>query len=130
MDIELTSQQKESWAAFRRFAQKEIAPRADEFDSEEKLPAELMRAMAERHYLGAILPAEWGGAEMDMITYGLLNQEVGGACSSTRSLITVHDMVAYAILKCGGEQQKLKWLPKLANGEIIAALAVTEPNVG
>jgi len=130
MDIELTSQQKEAWAAFRLFAQKEIALRAGEFDREEKLPAELIRTIAARKFLGGTLPEAWGGAGMDMITYGLLNQEVGAACSSTRSLITVHDMVAHAILKWGSENHKMKWLSRLASGETIAAFAVSEPNVG
>lgn len=130
MNLELTSRQKKDWAAFRCFAQKEIAPRAGKFDQEERLPVELIRTMAAQKYLGGTLPTTWGGAGMDMITYGLLNQEVGGACSSTRSLITVHDMVAHAILKCGSKEQQLKWLPRLASGETIAALAVSEPNVG
>ena len=130
MDVELSPQQKEDRAAFRHFARREIAPGADRFDREESFPAELVREMAARKYLGAILPPAWGGAGMDMITYGLLNEEVGGVCSSARSLITVHDMVAYAILKWGSAAQKERWLPRLASGESIAAFAVSEPNVG
>ena len=67
---------------------------------------------------------------MDMITYGLLNEEIGHACSSVRSLITVHDMVAATILKWGTYEQKRSWLPRLTCGDAIGAFAASEPNVG
>jgi len=67
---------------------------------------------------------------MDMITYGLLSEEVGRGCSSLRSLLTVHSMVAHALCKWGNQSQKEHWLPKLASGECIAAFALSELNVG
>ncbi|MEO1374368.1 MAG: acyl-CoA dehydrogenase family protein, partial [Cyanobacteria bacterium J06635_10] len=76
------------------------------------------------------LPQEYGGKGMDMITYGILNEEIGRGCSSVRSLLTVHNMVSQALCKWGNKSQKEYWLPKLASGEIIAAFALSEPNVG
>jgi alkylation response protein AidB-like acyl-CoA dehydrogenase len=67
---------------------------------------------------------------MDMITFGLLHEEMGRGCSSIRSLLTVHSMVTHALLRWGSKQQKAFWLPKLATGEIIGAFALSEPNVG
>jgi glutaryl-CoA dehydrogenase (non-decarboxylating) len=67
---------------------------------------------------------------MDMITFGLLNEEFGKGCSSLRSLITVHSMVASAILRWGDKRQKEYWLPQLARGEILGAFGLSEPNVG
>ena len=128
--MELTTQQENARAAFRSFANEEIAPRANLFDREERIPADLLGKLAEKGYLGATLPEEFGGQGMDMITYGLLNEEIGRACSSVRSLLTVHSMVAQAILKWGSKQQKQFWIPMLAQGEVIAAFALTEPNVG
>jgi alkylation response protein AidB-like acyl-CoA dehydrogenase len=130
MKIELTSQQKEARTAFRAFADEEIFPHADQFDREEKIPVELIAKMAQKGYLSTVLPEEYGGLGLDMVTFGLLNEEIGRACSSTRSLLTVHGMVSYAILRWGSQQQKETWLPKLASGEAIAAFALTEPNVG
>jgi glutaryl-CoA dehydrogenase (non-decarboxylating) len=130
MRIELTSEQKGAQAEFRAFADRHISPFADQFDREERISADLIGQLAQSKYLGAMLPEEYGGRGSDMITFGLLNQEIGRACSSTRSLLTVHGMVSYAILRWGNERQKQRWLPQLANGQRLAAFALTEPNVG
>lgn len=130
MRIELTPRQKDAQTAFRAFADQEILPHADRFDRKESIPAELIDKMARKGYLSTILPQENGGLGLDMVTFGLLNEEIGRACSSTRSLLTVHGMVSYAILRWGSQQQKESWLPRLATGEVIAAFALTEPNVG
>jgi alkylation response protein AidB-like acyl-CoA dehydrogenase len=130
MKIELTPQQKEAQAEFRAFADENIFPYADQFDREERVPRELIDQMAQKKYLSTILPKEVGGLGMDMVTFGLLNEEIGRACSSTRGLLTVHGMVSFAILRWGSSQQKETWLPKLAAGEVLGAFALTEPNVG
>ncbi len=126
----LTAQQRESRAAFRRFADEAIAPRADEFDREERLPPELVARLAREGYLGANVPPEYGGLGLGALTYGLLHEEVGRACSSVRSLLTVHAMTAHALQRWGTREQKTKWLPRLASGETVAAFALTEPEVG
>lgn len=90
----------------------------------------MIEGLAQRGYLGALLPEGVGGAGMDMVTFGLLNEEVGRACSSVRSLLTVHSMVSRALLKWGSREQKERWLPRLASGRTIAAFALTEPEVG
>lgn len=130
MNIELTAEQKKDQAAFRTFVQEEIIPEVDRYDQEERTPAELINKVAQRGYLGALVTEESGGAGMDMITFGLLNEEIGYGCSSIRSLLTVHSMVTHALLRWGSKQQKACWLPKLALGEIIGAFALSEPNVG
>jgi glutaryl-CoA dehydrogenase (non-decarboxylating) len=128
--MELTDKQQEDQAAFRAFVEQEITPHADRFDREERVPAELLQLIARQGYLGAVIPQERGGAGMDMITFGLLNEALGQGCSSVRSLLTVHSMVAYAILKWGTERQRALWLPRLASGEIIAAFGLSEPRIG
>ncbi|MEH2178705.1 acyl-CoA dehydrogenase family protein [Nostoc sp.] len=130
MKIELTTQQKDAQAKFRAFVDEEIVPLANRYDQEERTPPKLIKNLAQLGYLGAILPKEFGGKAMDMITYGLLNEEIGRGCSSLRSLLTVHSMVARALDKWGNKSQKDYWLPKLASGEIIAAFGLSEPNVG
>jgi glutaryl-CoA dehydrogenase (non-decarboxylating) len=130
MNLQLTNQQKQDRTRFREFVNQEIAPQAYQFDREEKLPIELTVKIARQGYLGSFLGEEWGGRSLDTITYGLLSEEIGRACSSVRSLLTVHDMVAISVLKWGSQEQREKWLPLLARGEAIAAFAVTEPEAG
>ena len=130
MKIKLTDQQREAQHNFRSFANKEIFPFANQFDQEECMPIELINKMAKEKYLGTILPEAYGAPGLDMITFGLLNEEIGRACSSARSLLTVHGMVSYAILRWGTDQQKEKWLPKLASGDVLGAFALTEPEIG
>jgi glutaryl-CoA dehydrogenase (non-decarboxylating) len=130
MQIALTPQQSSQQAAFRAFVQAEIIPYADRFDQEEMTPPALIQKIAQQGYLGALAPVESGGLGMDMITFGLLNEEFGRGCSSLRSLLTVHSMVTYAVLRWGNKQQKASWLPRLATGDVIGAFALSEPNVG
>ncbi|MCA9925375.1 MAG: acyl-CoA dehydrogenase family protein, partial [Anaerolineales bacterium] len=130
MKMELTAQQKDAQAEFKAFADRRIFPYADQFDQEERIPTDLIQSMGQHGYLSTMLPQEFGGLGLDMISYGLLNEEIGRACSSTRSLITVQGMVEYALLRWGRGGQKEKWLPRLAAGELIGAFALTEPETG
>ena len=125
-----TARQEELRAAFRAFAQAEILPRAAEIDHDQRFPEDLIRKIAEHGYLAPWLPRETGGQGMDFVTYGVLTEEVGRACSSARSLLTSHGMVTQAIARWGSEAQKRSLLPRLAAGERIAAFALTEPTVG
>lgn len=130
MKIELTAQQKKDQAAFKAFVEEEIVPKANAYDQEGITPPELIRKVARAGYLGALAPREYAGAEMDMITFGLLSEELGRGCSSIRSLLTVHSMVIHAILRWGKLHLKELWLPRLATGEVIGAFGLSEPNVG
>ena len=130
MEIELNDTQRASRAEFKAFVDDEIAPYADEFDRKEQIPSELIRVLGERGYLGALVPVEYGGGGMDAVTWGLLCEETGRGSASLVSLLTVHSMVAQAMAKWGNEEQRTHWLPKLASGEIIAAFALTEPEIG
>lgn len=130
MNLELTQQQKEDQESFRAFVQAEIQPHADRYDREEQVPFASIQRLAQMGYLGAMIPRVYGGSEMDAITFGLLNEAIGRGCSSLRSLLTVHSMVAYTILRWGSNTQKMHWLPRLASGETIAAFGLSEPEVG
>ena len=130
MKIELTLQQKDDQANFRAFVNQEIVPNADRYHLEERTPSDIIKKLAQQGYMGGVLPQDYGGGGMDMITFGLLIEQIGSGCSSLRSLLTVHCMVAHTILKWGSASQKEYWLPKMASGEIIAAFALSEPDVG
>jgi len=115
---------------FRAFVKKEIVPFANSHDLQERISHDVITKLAKEGYLGATVPEEYGGMGMDLITFGLLNEEIGRGCSSIRSLITVQSMVTQVIGRWGSDQQKSQWLSRLASGEIIAAFALTEPEYG
>ncbi|HYO14781.1 MAG TPA: acyl-CoA dehydrogenase family protein [Thermoanaerobaculia bacterium] len=130
MKLELTPEQRAARAEFRAFTAQEISPHADRWDREEAIPPALVGKLRDRGYLGSNVAPEHGGLGRDMITYGLLTEEIARGCSSVRSLLTVHDMVAHAIQRWGSRDLKDRYLPRMAKGEILGALALSEPNAG
>ena len=130
MKLELTPEQRALRAEVRDFVSREIAPHAGRWDREETTPREIVDRLVERGWLGSMVPAEHGGKGLDMISYGILNEEIGRGCSSIRSLLTVHDMVCRGILRWGSRGQKERYLPRLARGEILGAFALSEPGAG
>jgi glutaryl-CoA dehydrogenase (non-decarboxylating) len=119
--MELTFEQQRLRTAFREFADAHIVPHANTWDRVERMPAEVVRQLASMGYLGAVLPADRGGAGFNMVEFGLLNEELGRGCSSIRSLLTVQSMAALAIWRWGTEAQKAQWLEKLGQGQAIVA---------
>lgn len=130
MNIELTPQQRAAQLEFRQFVDEQVIPHADRFDQEEAIPGELIQKIAAQGYLGSVIPGASGGTGSDMITFGLLNEELGRGCSSIRSLLTVHSMVAHAINKRGSKHQRATWLPQLVSGQRLGAFGLSEPEVG
>jgi hypothetical protein len=118
-------------AEVRQFANQAIRPFAARFDAEERIPRELIDQMAERGYLAASFPEEYGGLGLDPVAYGLFTAEIGKACSSTRALLTVHtSLVGETLLRWGTDEQKNRLLPAMARGEKLAAFALSEPGAG
>ncbi|MCP4396319.1 MAG: acyl-CoA dehydrogenase [bacterium] len=115
----------------KQFVDTEVRPFAAEFEANEALPRELIDKMAAKGYLAATFPEEYGGLALDPIYYGLLTEEIGKGCSSTRGLLTVHtSLVGETLLRWGTDEQKNRWLPLMAKGQKLAAFALTEPDVG
>lgn len=130
MRLTPTDRQRELRAGFRAFADAEVAPLAAAHDAEERIDPGLPAKLAKAGYLGALLPAEYGGRALDAVSYGMLHEEIGRACSSVRSLLTVHDMVAETVRRWGSPAQRERLLPRLVSGELIAAFALSEPEAG
>lgn len=130
MQIELTDAQKGARLRFRRFAAEQIAPHAAGWDRDGRISPEIVQQLRAEGYLGAPLSVEAGGGGMDPITYGLLTEEIGRKCSSVRSLLTVHDMVAMALWRWGSRDLKAALGGGAAMGEVLCALALSEPDVG
>lgn len=130
MNLSLTAQQAADHAGFQSFVDREVVPFADAYHREQKIPHAAIDRLAALGYLGLCLPAAVGGGGRDLLTLGLLAEELGRGCSSLRSLLTVHTMVAYTLLRWGTAAQKASLLPQLATGKLLGALALSEPNVG
>ncbi len=130
MITELESAHLERLEKFRGFVNEEIAPFADGFDKEERTPPSILEKLGRQGYLGATIPVEYGGLGLDMVTYGLLCHEMGRASASLLSLLTVHGMVSHVLAKWGTEEQRKRWLPRLAKGTTLGAFALTEPTIG
>jgi glutaryl-CoA dehydrogenase (non-decarboxylating) len=130
MSILLSAEQRGRQAEFRDFVSRVVAPIADAFDREGRIPDDVIEAYAKAGYLGISIPAAYGGGGQDTVTWGLLNEATGWASASLTDLLTVQAMVAMTVLKWGTERQKEQWLPRLARGEVIGAFALTEPGGG
>ncbi len=130
MNIFLTEAQSKKYAEFQAFAAKNVAPFAGEWDQAQKIPATAVAQLGAAGYLGASLPAEFGGQGWDVVTFGLLNEALGRCDSAYTGLVTVQSMISMALLKWGTAEQRRQWLPALAKGEIIGAFALTEPGAG
>lgn len=114
-----------------KFADSEVAPLAASIDKNEKIPTELVAKLGENGFLGSYVPEEFGGAGMDYTSYSIIVEEISRACASTGVLISAHtSLCIYPILAFGNEEQKKKYLPKLASGEHIGCFCLSEPNAG
>jgi alkylation response protein AidB-like acyl-CoA dehydrogenase len=122
---------------FRAFTAEHITPYADSIDRQEHIPEPVIRSLAKAGLFARGLPEALGGtvdADRDpvaaTIRQGLLHEALGTASASVQGLVNVHNMAATAIARWGTRSQKQEWVPKLAAGEVVAAVAITEPNVG
>ena len=114
-----------------KFADSEVAPLADKIDKNKKIPQELIQKLAENGFLGIFIPEEYGGSGMDYVSYAIIVEEISRACASTGVFISAHcSLGTWPILAFGTEEQKRKYLPKLASGEMIGCFSLSEPNAG
>jgi alkylation response protein AidB-like acyl-CoA dehydrogenase len=115
----------------RSFAQREVAPRVQDYDRDEKLPPDLLDRMGQLGLMGGTIPVEWGGNGLDHRTHAMLIEELSRVCHILGTLMSMPSgLVGAAILKYGTEDQKNQWLRPLAEGKIFGAAGVTEPQSG
>ncbi len=117
--------------AARKWVKKEISPIIEEYAQKSEFPKQIINGLAEIGAFGPYIPMEYGGAGLDQISYGLIMQEIERGDSGVRSTASVQSsLVMYPIFAYGNKQQKKKYLPKLASGEIMGCFGLTEPNHG
>src|SRR5947199_2940935 len=131
MDFELTPAQKSIQQQARQFSQQEVAPIARAADEKGEFPIHLVNRMGELGFLAGPIEPDYGGTGMDYVSYALLCEELGRADSAVRGFLTVHtSLVSLCIRDWGTEEQKRRYLPRLASGEWIGCYALTEPDAG
>ena len=131
MDLTLTAEQELIRSTAREFADREIVPRARDWDREETMDRSIVSALAEIGFLGAALPSEYGGMGLDTVSYCLVMEELGRADSSVRGIVSVQNgLVGKTIARWGTDEQKREWLPRLTSGETLGCYALTEPGAG
>ena len=131
LDELLTDEHKLVRDAARAWVKKEISPIIEDYAQKAEFPSQIIKGLGEIGGFGPYIPAEYGGAGLDQISYGLIMQEIERGDSGIRSTSSVQSsLVMYPIWKYGSEEQKLKFLPKLATGELMGCFGLTEPNHG
>ncbi|MBB5711163.1 acyl-CoA dehydrogenase [Sphingomonas xinjiangensis] len=131
LDAQLTDEERMVQAAARDYAQGELLPRVTRAFLDERFDREIMAEMGQLGLLGATIPENYGGAGLGYVAYGLVAREVERVDSGYRSAMSVQSsLVMYPIHAYGSEEQKRKYLPKLASGEWVGCFGLTEPDAG
>jgi alkylation response protein AidB-like acyl-CoA dehydrogenase len=131
MDFELTEDQRLLREMVRDFSQKEIVPHIKHLEDNKEFPDEILAKLGELGILGMTVPPEYGGSKTDYLSTMLALEELSKVSSAVAVIVSVHcGLFCHAILEFGTEEQKKKYLPKAAKGEIIGAFSLTEPGAG
>ncbi|MDA9069612.1 acyl-CoA dehydrogenase family protein [Arenitalea sp.] len=131
LDELLTEEHKLVRDAAREWVKRDVSPIIEEYAQKAEFPKQIISGLAEIGAFGPYIPMEYGGAGLDQISYGLIMQEIERGDSGVRSTASVQSsLVMYPIWKYGNEEQRQKYLPKLASGEWIGSFGLTEPDHG
>lgn len=131
LDDLLTDEHKMVRDAARGWVKREVSPIIEDYAQKAEFPKQIINGLAEIGAFGPYIPEEYGGAGLDQISYGLIMQEIERGDSGVRSTASVQSsLVMYPIWKYGSEEQRVKYLPKLASGEFMGCFGLTEPDYG
>jgi alkylation response protein AidB-like acyl-CoA dehydrogenase len=126
----LTDIQQEILKAVRGFVEDKILPVATELEHKDEYPTEIVEGMKELGIFGLMIPEEYGGLGESLLTYALAVEEIARGWMSVSGIINTHFIVAYMLLNHGTEEQKQKYLPRMATGEVRGAFSMSEPGCG
>ena len=130
-DFDLTPEQRLVRRLLREFAEREILPHVEEHEREARYPIDLIRKLVPLGYIAPMLPEEYGGSFVDVVTYGVICEELARVDWVVASVVSVtNSLVAGSILRHGSEAQKQRWLPPMARGEVLTSACLTEPGGG
>src|SRR5512139_1853021 len=126
----LTDIQEEILKTVRSFVDEQILPVAGELEKKDEYPTEIVEGMKELGLFGLTIPEEYGGLGESLLTYALVVEEIARGWMSVSGIINTHFIVAYLILQHGTEEQKQRYLPRMATGEVRGAFSMSEPGMG
>lgn len=130
MEFDLSSDHKALKEAARKFSQKELEPKAAEWDDAEELPREVFHKLAEMGFAGMFSPEEYGGTEIGFVGSVGVFLEIAKACTSSAGTLAVHALIQEPLARHGKEEQKKRFLPLMTSGKYLGAFAITEPGAG
>ena len=128
--IEKTDEQQAICEMVRQFADEQIIPNAEHYDHEDSFPEPIVEQMKELGLFGVTIPEEYGGMGLDLTTYAMIVEELSRGWISISGVVNTHFIGSYLLMKFGTEEQKQKYLPRMATGEIRAAFSLSEPELG
>jgi alkylation response protein AidB-like acyl-CoA dehydrogenase len=126
----LTDDQTEILKAVRSFVEKEILPVATELEHADEYPTEIVEGLKELGLFGLMIPEEYDGLGESLLTYALAVEEIARGWMSVSGIVNTHFIVAWMLLQHGTEEQKQKYLPRMATGEVRGAFSMSEPGCG
>jgi alkylation response protein AidB-like acyl-CoA dehydrogenase len=126
----LSEVQQEILKAVRQFVEDKVLPVATELEHKDEYPTEIVEGMKELGIFGLMIPEEYGGLGESLLTYALAVEEIARGWMSVSGIINTHFIVAYLLLQHGTEEQKQKYLPRMATGEVRGAFSMSEPGLG
>ncbi len=126
----LTDIQEEILKTVRQFVDAKIIPVAQELEHNDEYPTEIVEGLKELGIFGIMIPEEYGGLGESLLTYALCVEEIARGWMSVSGVINTHFIVAYMLMKHGTEEQKQKYLPRMATGEVRGAFSMSEPGLG
>ncbi|MEG0792496.1 MAG: acryloyl-CoA reductase [Lachnospiraceae bacterium] len=130
MDFLFTPEQKMIQTVVKQFANEVCKPRAEEIDKTGEFPMDSFKEMAKCGLTGLGYPKEYGGAGEDKLAEVIAVEEIAKVCATQAAMLSIHGVTPWLITKFGNEEQKQIYLPRLLNGGVLAAFALTEPNAG
>src|SRR3989440_2131994 len=125
-----TDEQRAITEMVRQFVDEQVIPIAEEHDHEDKFPEAVVEQMKELGLFGVTIPEEHGGMGLDLTTYAMIVEELSRGWISISGIVNTHFIGSYLLMKFGTEEQKQKYLPRMATGEIRAAFSLSEPELG
>jgi alkylation response protein AidB-like acyl-CoA dehydrogenase len=126
----LTDIQEEILKTIRQFVDEQIIPVAQELEHADEYPTEIVEGLKELGLFGLMIPEEYGGLGESLLTYALAVEEIARGWMSVSGIINTHFIVAYMLLQHGTDEQKQKYLPRMATGEVRGAFSMSEPGCG
>jgi len=126
----LTDEQHELVKLVREFVNEQIIPVATELEHKDEYPTDIVEGMKEMGIFGLMIPEEYGGLGESLLTYALVVEEIARGWMSVSGIINTHFIVAYLILQHGTDEQKQRYLPRMATGEVRGAFSMSEPGMG